>query len=94
MSAENCPIQILPKQQTPDEAKRKDKFVSFNIPLDPTDPDSIKATHEFRKLDSTDTEDVLTFVENMDDIIVSLGVAAGAPRFRLIRSRIVGDPAK
>ena len=54
MSAENCPFQIIrPKREDRDE-KRKDRFASFEIPLDPNDEDGIKATHEFRKLDSTD----------------------------------------
>ena len=94
MSAENCPLKIFPKEISSEEAKRKDKYVSFDIPVDPNTPDGLKATHEFRRLDQTDAESVLSFIEKMDELIINLDIAEGSPRFRIIRTLLGGDAAK
>jgi hypothetical protein len=40
------------------------------------------ATHEFRRLDSTEPEEVLNFVETMVQAVNILNIAEGGPRFR------------
>ncbi len=94
MSAEKCPFEIEPRKETASETYRKDRYVSFDVPIDPGDEDGLKASHEFRRLDSPDPEDVLVFIETLNSAIETLDVAEGVPRFRLVKSLLAGDPAK
>jgi hypothetical protein len=94
MSAEKCPFEIEPKKESSSDTYRKDRFVSFDVPIDPDDPDGLKASHEFRRLDSPDPEDVLVFIETLYAAVETLGVADGEPCFRLVKSLLAGDPAK
>jgi hypothetical protein len=45
-------------------------------------------------LDSTNPEDVLLFIENFDELVDTLETDEGAPRFKLIKALLAGDPAK
>ena len=44
-----------------------------------------------RRLDSTEPEEVLTFIETVAQAVVTLGVAAGGPRFRLVQVHEFGE---
>jgi hypothetical protein len=54
----------------------------------------LTATHEFRRLDSTEPEDVLGFIETVTQAVITLSIAEGEPRFRLVQAILAGDPAK
>jgi hypothetical protein len=84
MSSANCPLSIFPKKEDPDVMRRKERYVSINIPLDPSDPTSQKITHEYNKLNFTEVEDVLEFFSTFDDIVKTLALPEGSQRFRLI----------
>jgi hypothetical protein len=56
MSSANCPLSILSKKEDPDAMRQKDRYVSINIPLDPSNPTSQKITHEYNKLNSTEVD--------------------------------------
>ena len=43
MSAENCPFELV-KPEPDDDNRRKDRFASFEIPIDANDPDGAKLT--------------------------------------------------
>ncbi len=45
-------------------------------------------------MDSTNPEDVLLFIENFDELVDTLETDEGAPRFKLIKALLAGDPAK
>ena len=94
MSSSNCPFSIFPKKEDPDLSRRKDKFISIDIPLDPSDPNSQKISHEYRKLNSTDIEDVLEFFSTFDDIVSTLALPEGPQRFRLIPAMMGHDAQK
>jgi hypothetical protein len=61
MSSANCPFSIFPKKDDPESSKRKDKYVTIDIPLDPSDPHSQKISHEYQKLNSTEIEEIIHF---------------------------------
>jgi transposase InsO family protein len=94
MAAENCPFKVEPRSESDSDTRRKDRFVSFDVPLDPAEPDGLKATHEFRRLDNTEPEDVLTFCETIAQAVITLDLDEGEPRFRLVQALLAGDPAK
>ena len=79
MSSANCPFSIFPKKEDPESSKRKDKYVTIDIPLDPSDPHSQKITHEYQKLTSTEIEEVLEFFSTFDDIVKTLALPRGPP---------------
>jgi hypothetical protein len=64
--------------------RQKDRYVSIDIPLDPSDPNSQKITHEYPKLNSTEIEDVLEFFSTFDDVVKTLVLPEGKQRFCLI----------
>ena len=94
MSAANCPFSIFPKKEDPDSMRRKDRYVSIDIPLDPNDPNSQKITHEYPKLNSTEVEEVLEFFSTFDDIVKTLALPRGLQRFRLIPAMMGHDAQK
>jgi hypothetical protein len=94
MSSANCPFSIFPKKEDPDSMRRKDRYVSIGIPLDPNDPNSQKITHEYPKLNSTEVEAVLEFFSTFDDILKTLALPRGLQRFRLIPAMIGHDAQK
>jgi hypothetical protein len=69
MSSANCPFSIFPKKDDPDLIRRKNRYVSIDIPLDLNDPSSQKITHEYNKLFSSEVEDILEFFSTFDNII-------------------------
>jgi hypothetical protein len=77
MSSADCPFSIFQKKEDPDAMRRKDQYVSINIPLDPSNPTSQKITHEYNKLNSTKIEDVLEFFSTFDDIVKTLALPRG-----------------
>ena len=84
MSSSNCPFSIFPRKEDPESTRRKDRYISIDIPLDPSDPNSQKINHEYLKLNSTEVEDVLEFFSTFDDIVKTLNLPRGPQRFRLI----------
>jgi hypothetical protein len=94
VAAENCPFKIEPKSESDSDTHRKDCFISFDVVLDPTARNKLKAIHEFRRLDSTEPEEVLNFIQTVAQAVVTLGVAVGGPRFWLVQALLAGDPAK
>jgi hypothetical protein len=83
MSSANCPFSIFTKKDL-DAMQQKDRYVSVNIPLDPSHPTSQKITHEYSKLNSTEIEDVLEFFSAFDDIMKTLAIPRVPQRFCLI----------
>ena len=94
MSSANCPFSIFPKKEDPDQARQKDQYISIDIPLNPSDLNSQKITHEYRKLNSTEVEEVLEFFSTFDDIITTLALPKGPQRYRLISAMMGHDPQK
>ena len=94
MSSANCPFSIFPKKEGLESSKRKDKYVTIDIPLDPSDPHSQKITHEYQKLTSTEIEEVLEFFSTFDDIVKTLALPRGPQRFRLIPAMMGHDAQK
>jgi hypothetical protein len=94
MSAANCPFSIFPKKDDPDSIRRKDRYVSIDIPLDPNDPSSQKITHEYNKLFSTEVEDVLEFFSTFDNIVKALALPQGPQCFRLTPTMMGHDTPK
>ena len=77
MAAENCPFTVEPKAESESDSRRKDRFVSFDVPLNPGERIGLKATHKFRRLDNTEPEDVLTFFKTVALAIVTLNIGEG-----------------
>jgi hypothetical protein len=50
IAAENCPFKIEPKTEGDSDTHRKDRFVSFDVPLDTAAQNPLMATHEFLNL--------------------------------------------
>jgi hypothetical protein len=94
MAAEKCPFKIEPKSETDSDTRCKERFVSFDVPLDPAAQNPLKATHEFHCLDSTEPEEVLNFIKTVAQAVVTLNIAEGEPHFRLVQTLVAGDPAK
>jgi hypothetical protein len=94
MSSANCPFSIFAKKEDPNAMQQKDRYVSIDIPLDPSDPTSQKITHEYSKLNSTEIEDVLELCSTFDDIVKTLALPRGPQRFRLIPAMVVSSPKK
>ena len=94
MSSANCPFSIFSKKEDHDSVRRKDKYIFIDIPLDPTDPNSQKITHEYLKLNSTEIEEVLEFFSTFDDIVNTLALPRGPQRFRLIPAMMGHDAQK
>jgi hypothetical protein len=65
MSSANCPFSIFPKKDDPESSKQKDKYVTIDIPLDPSDPHSQKISREYQKLYSTEIEEILVFLAHL-----------------------------
>jgi hypothetical protein len=94
MSSANCPFSIFAKKEVPDTMRRKDRNVSIDISLDPSDPTSQKITHEYSKLNTTEIEDVLEFFSTFDDIVKTLALPRGPQRFRFIPAMMGHDAQK
>ena len=94
MSSANCPFSIFPKKEDTDSIRRKDRYITIDIPLDPSNPNSQKITHEYLKLNSTEIEEVLEFFSTFDDIVKTLALPSGPQRFRLIPAMMGHDAQK
>ena len=60
MSAENCPFTLKGSDTGIDEI-RKDRYVSFLVPLDPDDPDRLKSKEEIKKCQTLKPKKYLRF---------------------------------
>jgi hypothetical protein len=94
MSSANCPFSIFPKKEDPNLIRQKDRYVSIDIPLDPSNPNSQEITHEYPKLNSTEIEDVLEFFSTFDDVVKTLVLPEGKQNFRLIPAMMGHDAQK
>lgn len=94
MSAENCPFEIIrTDEKDKNRSKHKDGYVTFEIKIG-TSEDAATVSQEFKKLFSTNPEDVLIFIENFDDLVDILATAENSSWFSLIKALLSGDPAK
>jgi hypothetical protein len=71
MAAENSPFQIEPKNESDPDTRRKYRFVSLDVPLDPYQRNVLNATHELRFLDSTKPQEVFLFMETVSQVTSS-----------------------
>jgi hypothetical protein len=94
MSSAYCPFSIFSKKEDPDQVRQKDQYISIDIPLNPSDLNSQKITQEYRKLKSTEFEEVLEFFSSFYDIITTLVLPKGPQSFRMIPAMIGHDPQK
>jgi hypothetical protein len=94
MSSANCPLSIFPKKEETDQGRRRERYISIDIPLDPSDPNSKKISHEYMKLNSTEVEDILEFFSTFDNIVKNLSIPKGPQRFRLISAMMGHDSQK
>ena len=94
MSAANCPFKIRLPKEDPDAKINKDKFVSFEVPIDPANPNGLTVTQKFKILDSSDVEEVLFFWSRLDDLILTLNIPQGIPHFRLMPALLGHDNKK
>ena len=92
MSAHNAPFKINPVAD--DDESKKDHFVSFELPIDPLDPEGLKVTRKFHVLNSIQPEDVLFFISRFDDLVGDLDINPGLPRFRFMPSPLGHDLKK
>jgi hypothetical protein len=74
--------------------RKKDRYISIDIPLDPNNPSLQKITHEYNKLFSTEVEDVLEFFSIFDYIVKTLALPQGPQRFCLIPAMMGHDAQK
>jgi hypothetical protein len=93
MSAANAPFEIIPSDDDKKE-KKKDQYISFEVPIDPAQPEGLKANTKFELLNSCRVEDVLYFLSRFDDLVLGLTIAAGAPRFNLMPNLLGHDHRK
>ena len=77
MSSAICSFCIFLKKEEPDQAHQKVRYISIDIPLDPSDSNSEKISHEYQKLNSTEMEDVLEFFSTFVDIVKTLALPRG-----------------
>ena len=92
MSANNCPFNIKGTEYNYEES-RKDRFVSFLVPLHIDDTDGLTTKEEVRKLERTESEDILSFLRMFRLKVADLKLKEGLPRFRLFE-RLLGDNVK
>ena len=94
MYAENCPFEIIrTDEREENRSKHKDRYVTFEVKVGTGDT-APKVLQEFKKLDSTNPEDVLTLIKTFDHLVDTLGTVEGSPRFTLIKALLSGDPLK
>lgn len=75
----------MPNEDGEDE-ESPDNTVSFKIPLDPNDPDGIKRTLKVKKLKDTTAENVLTHIQEFNELKETLEMQDGAPSFNLFET--------
>jgi hypothetical protein len=81
MSSANCPFSIFLKKEDSESTRKKDRDITIEIPLDPSDPYSQRISHEYQKLNSTEVEEVLEFFSTFDNIVTTLALPRGIQRF-------------
>jgi hypothetical protein len=72
-------------------SKKEDRFIRFEIPIDPNDADGLKSNIYFHKLCSNEPEDLLTYLRNFDKLITDLETAEGPKRFQLFNLTLSPD---
>jgi len=92
MSASDCSFIII-QPEVNDDDKRSNHFIKFEIPIDPNEPDGLKTTIQFRKLESDEPEDVLVHLRNFDKLVDDLDTDEGEAHFRLFKL-ILGSDAQ
>ena len=90
MSAEDCPFQIVRPERS-DEDLKSNTYVKFEILIDPNNPDGLKSTVQFLKLNSDHPEDVLNHFCQFDKLVTDTGTAEGEARFRLFSLTLSPD---
>ena len=94
MSLANYPFKIFLKKEDADSIRWKDWYISIDIPLDPSNPNSQKFTHEYLKRNSTEIEEVLEVFSTFDGIVKTLALPSGPQRFQLIPEMMGHDTQK
>ena len=92
MSKNNYPFHLKSLEKIYEDT-RKDRYVSFLVPVDQYEPEGLKTKEEIRKLIVTDSEEILTFIRMFNSKINDLEIAGGKPRFQLFE-RLLGDDVK
>eukprot|EP00957_Ditylum_brightwellii_P161534 12299295-Ditylum_brightwellii.AAC.1 len=90
MSADKCPFSF--NSSFTDDTHRKDLYTSFDIRLNPADPNSLTVLHSVRKLDSNNVKCVLMFIQSFDDIVEKAAIPEGGQRWTLFESLLLGSP--
>ena len=67
-----CPFELILSKK--DDDNDKDKVISFKQPIDPTDPNGIKLTHNARVLSSTFIEDVLKHELQFSQLVTKMSL--------------------
>jgi len=93
MSAEDCPFKIHREETQSDNIAKSDRFIKFEVPIDPNEPDGIKSSIHFHKLYSDEPEDVLLFYRNYNKLVDDIGTEEGEARFRLF-NLVLGPDAQ
>jgi hypothetical protein len=94
MSSANCPFTTFPKKEDANLIHQKDWYITIDIPLYPSNPNSQKITHKYLKRNFTEIEEVLEFFSTFDDIVKTLALPHGPQRFRLIPAMMGHDAWK
>jgi hypothetical protein len=68
--------------------------ITINIPLDPSNSNSQKITHECLKLNSIKIEEVFEFFSTFDNIVKILALPSGPQQFQLIPAMMGMTPRK
>ena len=93
MSAEDCPFKIHREETQSDNIAKSDRFIKFEVPIDPNEADGIKSSIHFHKLYSDEPEDVLLFYRNYNKLVEDIGTEEGEARFRLF-NLVLGPDAQ
>ena len=93
MSASNCPFEFNRKQE--DSArKRREEYVKFDHYIDPEKKDLGSTQIEIKKLISSNPEEIFEFLTNFDELVKTLEIPEGSPRFRMMRMLLTGELKK
>jgi len=93
MSAEDCPFKIHREETQSDNIGKSDRFIKFEVSIDPNDANGIKSSIHFHKLYSDEPEDVLLFYRNYNKLVDDIRTEEGEARFRLF-NLVLGPDAQ
>ena len=83
MSANNCPF-VFNRKQEENARKRSEEYVKFDHYIDPSNHDLGSSQIEIKKLFLLNPEEIFEFLTNFDELVETLSIPEGSPRFRMI----------